>query len=133
MAYHKTPRPAGEYFRFGALCFDVDKAQQIIARKPREAVEQPVAEWAKAYHIKSLLPDAEPDHRVIVLGPDPRTFNRAYAITTDLELPVIIAIHEKQRLLVDGCNRLYKHYVGGSTTMSAFILTEAETRAIRIS
>jgi hypothetical protein len=132
MAYHKTPKPAGEFFQFGALCFDVDKARQIIVRKPRETVVQLVAEWAAAYHTKSLLPDAEPDYRVLPLGPDQRTFNRAYAITTDLEEPVIIATHEKQLLLIDGCHRLYKHYVGGSITMSAFVLTEAETKSIRV-
>ncbi|MFE6746029.1 hypothetical protein ACFVGM_09270 [Kitasatospora purpeofusca] len=132
MAYHLTPKPEGEYFQFCALRFDVDKARRIIGRKPREIERQPVADWARAYGTHYLLPNADTDYRAVFLGPDQRTFDRAYAITTDLEIPVIIANHENQLLLIDGCHRLYKHYVGGSETMPSFVLTEAETKAILI-
>jgi hypothetical protein len=130
VAFHLTPKPEGEFFQFGAWRFDVDKARQIIVRKPRKILQQPVADWAKAYGTHYLLPNAEADNRVLPIGPDPRTFNRAYAITTDLDIPVIIVRHEGQLLLIDGCHRLYKHYVGGSEMMPAFILTSAETKAI---
>ena len=58
-------------------------------------------------------------------------------MTTDLTRPVIIAtVHgsdpgERLALLIGGTHRLYKATVQGRTHLPSFVLTEAETLAIR--
>ena len=68
-------------------------------------------------------------------GPGPG-FNRAYAMTTDLTQPVIIATMPGSAaapcpLLIDGTHRLFKGHATGAAELPAYVLTEAETLAIR--
>jgi hypothetical protein len=70
-----------------------------------------------------------------LLGPGPG-FNRAYAMTTDLTQPVIIATlpvtgDEPAPLLIDGTHRLYKAHATGAGQLPAWVLTETETLTIR--
>ena len=57
-------------------------------------------------------------------------------MTTDMTQPVIIATvpvpgGPPAALLIDGTHRLYKATVQGCTHLPSFVLTEAETLAIR--
>ena len=73
---------------------------------------------------------------VPLLGPGPG-FDRDYAMTTDLAIPVIIATVPvpggipPAPPLIDGTHRLYKATVQGRAHLPAWILTQAETLAIR--
>ena len=57
-------------------------------------------------------------------------------MTTDLTDPVIVATLPASAgpalpLLIDGTHRLYKAHAEGAAGLPAYVLTEAETRAIR--
>jgi len=134
------PRPAApagdrrpQWFIFGPWLFDVRAAMRLLRRAPRPAQPLPVILWARAY---GLIPGpgASP-HSIPLLGPGPG-FGRDYALTTDLTKPVIIATvpvpgAPPAALLIDGTHRLYKATVQGRTHLPSFVLTEAETLAIR--
>lgn len=133
--YAENLRKKNQVFTYGGWRFNIDKAQQIIAAKPREIVQEDVARWAEAYDIASLRPGAEPSHRIIG-APDPRYFNREHAQTLDPRVPVIIALMEDEdgkpfALLIDGIHRLYRHLVEENAAMPAVYLTVDETTAIR--
>jgi hypothetical protein len=75
-------------------------------------------------------------HTVSLIGPGP-DFDPEYAMTTDLEEPVISASvtvdgsGQPYPLLIDGCHRLYKATRLGREHLPSFVLTAAETLAIR--
>ena len=68
--------------------FDVTAAIGLLRRVPRPAQPLPVVPWARAY---GLIPrPGSGPHAVPLIGPGPG-FNPDYALTTDLDDPVIIA------------------------------------------
>lgn len=133
----QPPRPAPatdkqQWFIFGPWLFDIAAAMEILRRHPRPAQPLPVTEWARDY---GLIP--EPGTRpatVPLLGPGPG-FDPGYAMSTDLNDPVIAAIpvpgQPGAQLLIDGTHRLYKATAQGRSHLPAWVLTEAETLAIR--
>ncbi len=131
---HEPERPdrhPEHWFQFGGWIFDVDRAQAILAEKPREPEPLPVLPWARLYGVDLLdQPGSAP---IIGLGPD---FDREYAMTTDLSKPLLIAtLHlpgtGNSPLLIDGTHRLYRAYREGVPELSAHVLDVAETLAIR--
>ena len=57
-------------------------------------------------------------------------------MTTDMTQPLIIATlpgtgDEPLALLIDGTHRVYKAHATGAADLPAYVLTEAETLAIR--
>ena len=88
-AAHHPPSPPdqpAQWFVFGGWVFDITAAAAIIRDEPRPTVSLPVAPWARAYGL-----DRDSGAGTIpLLGPGPR-FDRAYAMTTDLTDPVIVA------------------------------------------
>jgi hypothetical protein len=135
-APHHPPGPRArpaQWFVFGGWVFDVTAAAAIIRAEPRETVSLPVGPWARAY---GLDRDPGSDTAAIpLLGPGPG-FSRAYAMTTDLTQPLIIATllvtgGEPAALLIDGTHRLFKGHATGTAELPAYLLTEAETLAIR--
>ena len=117
-------------FQFGPWLFDISKAQAIVDRKPRPAQPVPVEVWAGFYGLTERQ-----DESASLLGP--RNLDRAYAVTTDLTEPLLIATMRNAdgarfSLLVDGVHRLYHAYVDGVAELSAHVLTIDETLAIRI-
>lgn len=120
--------------RTGILHIRISPCHRLIIRAtPRETVSLPVAPWARAYGL-----DRDPSSHtgtVPLLGPGP-SFDCGYAMTTDLAQPVLIATVPAVGgapcpLLIDGTHRLYKATVHGCTHLPAWVLTEAETLAIR--
>lgn len=90
--------------------------------------------WARAYGL-----DRDPGTHtdtIPLLGPGPG-FDAGYAMTTDLTRPVIIATvrgstpGERVALLTGGTCRLYKAHTTGAAQLPAWVLTLAETLAIR--
>ena len=75
-------------------------------------------------------------HTISLIGPGP-DFDPEYAMGTDLDEPVIIATITSPAgepagpLLIDGCHRLYKAARLGREHLPSFVLTAAETLAIR--
>jgi hypothetical protein len=127
------PRPA-QWFVFAGWVFDVTAATAIIRAEPRETVSLPVEPWARAYGL-DRDPGSDTAAAFPLLGPGPG-FSRAYAMTTDLTQPVIIATlpvtgDEPAALLIDGTHRLFKGHATGTAELPAYLLTEAETLAIR--
>lgn len=131
-----TPRrtPAArprESFIFGPWGFDVDHAGRLLAAAPREPVPLPVGAWAGFF---GLVPG--PPGTIPLIGPGPG-FDRSYAMTTDLNVPVIVATitcpagQDAGPLLIDGCHRLYKAHATGREHIPALVLTAAETLTIR--
>jgi hypothetical protein len=135
-APHHPPGPPAthpQWFVFGGWVFDITAAAAIIRATPRETAVLPVAPWARAY---GLDRDPGDDTATIpLLGPGPG-FDRAYAMTTDLTQPVIVATlpvagDEPAPLLIDGTHRLYKAHATGAAQLAAWVLTETETLTIR--
>jgi hypothetical protein len=134
-APHRPPSPPAkpaQWFVFGGWVFDITAAAAIIRAEPRETVSLPVEPWARAY---GLDRDGSDTATIPLLGPGPG-FNRAYAMTTDLTQPLIIATlpvtgDEPAALLIDGTHRLFKGHATGTAELPAHVLTEAETLAIR--
>jgi hypothetical protein len=106
----------------------------LLVRVPRPAQPLPVMPWARA---SGLIPSrGSSPHAVPLIGPGPG-FNPDYALTTDLDDPVIIASitaagsGPPAPLLIDGCHRLYKAARLGREHLSCLVLTAAETLSIR--
>jgi hypothetical protein len=130
------PRPPAarpqQWFTLRPWLFDVTAATGLLRAAPRPAQPLPVEAWARAY---GLLPGGSP-HAVSLLGPGPG-FDPYYAMTTDLDEPVIIATltgpdgEPAGTLLIDGCHRLYKAARLSQVEIPALVLTADETLAIR--
>jgi hypothetical protein len=106
---------------------------RLLAGAPRPDRPLPVAAWARAYGL-DRAPGADP-HTIALIGPGP-DFDPAYALTTDLAQPVIIATllpagQPPAPLLIDGAHRLYRGYAEGVAELPCQVLTAAETMAIR--
>ena len=75
-------------------------------------------------------------HTVSLASPGP-DFDPQYAMTTDLDEPLIIAsvtadgTGQPSPLLIDGCHRLYKAARLGHENLPSLMLTPEETLAIR--
>jgi hypothetical protein len=87
--------------------------------------------WARAY---GLAPGGGP-RPVSLIGPGP-DFDPGYAMTTDLDEPLIVAsvplgLEPPAPLLIDGCHRLYKAAALGRERLPSLVLTAGETLAIR--
>ena len=109
--------------------FDVTVAAVLLRAAPRPPQLLPVTAWARAYGL--IRAPGGRQHTVSLIGPGP-DFDPEYAMTTDLDEPVIIATltnagGEPAPLLIDGCHRLYKAAVTGRADFPAFVLTAAET------
>jgi hypothetical protein len=105
--------------------FDVTAATGLLRRVPRPVQPLPVMAWARAY---GLIPRPSL-HSVPLIDP-------GYALTTDLDDPVIIASitaggGPRATLLIDGCHRLYKAARLGREHLLALVLTAEETLSIR--
>ena len=133
------PRPCAaapgprQRFIFGPWIFDVTAATGLLRAAPRPAQPIPVRQWARAY---GLDPAPAAPHTVSLIGPGPG-FDPVYAMTTDLDEPVIIATltgpdgTPAGPLLIDGCHRLYKAARLGRGELPSLVLTAGETLAIR--
>jgi hypothetical protein len=113
--------------------YDIDHAACLLADAPRPARPLPVTAWARALGL-DREPGADP-HTIALIGPGPG-FDPAYALRTDLAQPVIIATltpagQRPAPLLVDGMHRLYKAHALGVAELPSWVLTAAETLAIR--
>lgn len=127
------PRPP-QWFHFGAWVFSIDAAEALIAGAPRKPQSLDVATWAAAYGLTHL--DNPHPHRINLIGPASNTLDRAYAMTTDLTKPVIVAQldiagHPPSPLLIDGTHRLYHAWRHGVPRLPAYLLTAGETRQIQ--
>lgn len=119
----------GQAFLFGAFIFNVDRALRTVAEVPRQARPVEVAPWASFFGFNV------PDEAGVSLFA-PRYLDRGYAMTTNLDDPIIIATlqgNEGQSfpLLIDGTHRVYKAHVLGVHKLSAFVLDERESLAVR--
>jgi hypothetical protein len=119
-----------QYYFFGAWRFDIQAAPVLLAGRSRDPVPIDVADWASFYGL-----DAIGNSRISILGPGP-DFDPAYALTTDLQMPMILAtldLDDKGRapLLIDGCHRLYRAHAEHRARLPAYVLDVAESLAIR--
>ena len=92
---------------------------------PRSALLLPVQPWARAYGL--IREPAGQPQTISLIGPGPG-FDPGYALTTDLDDPVIIAITGKpaRPLLIDGCHRLYKAAQLGREHLPFLVLAPTE-------
>lgn len=96
-----------QWFVFKPWLFDVTAAIGLLHAAPRPPQPMPVLPWARAY---GLTPDPGSGPRsVALIGPGPG-FDPEYAMTTDLDDPVIIATitvpgEPPAPLLIDGYAR----------------------------
>jgi hypothetical protein len=119
----------GQRFVFGAFLFNVDRALAIVAEDLREVDELSVVPWAQYYGL-----DEAGEHRASFFAPS--SLDRDYAMTTDLDEPVVVASLRNSRgrpfsLLIDGTHRLYKAYAQGVLVLPAYLLDEDESLSIR--
>jgi hypothetical protein len=128
-----TDAPPEQWFIFAAWTFAVHTAQDMLRAAPREPVQIEVEAWARAYGLVPHPPGAVP-----LLHPV--DFDPVYAMSTDLTEPLILATVQSAKqaetvqvshLLIDGRHRCYHAHVQGQPTLPAYLLTLAETLAIR--
>lgn len=117
-------------FQFGPWLFNVNGARAIFAESPRETSRLPVEPWAHFYGL-----DNTEEETFSVFTPFP-SFDRDYAMTTDLSQPVLVAtlrssLTRQFPLLVDGIHRLYRAYIEHVPELSAYVLSADESLAIR--
>jgi hypothetical protein len=128
-----TDPPPEQWFRFGPWTFAVHTAEALIAAGPRAETSIDVVAWATAYGLTRI--DHSDRRTVSLLGPAADGFDRAYAMTTDVTKPVIVAQLGTQRqpfpLLIDGTHRLYRGWREGREHLPAYLLTLEESLQIR--
>jgi hypothetical protein len=122
-------RPPDQRFVFGAFVFNVDKALALLEGDQRVCRALEVAPWAAFFGF-----DITDEHSVALFGP--RYLDRDYAMTTDLDAPVVVATLtgsecERFPLVIDGTHRIYKAHVLGVPELPALVLDEAESLSIR--
>jgi hypothetical protein len=121
--------PRGQRFLFGAFVFNVDKAMAMLEDNQRDRRVLEVGPWASFFGF-----DITGEHSIALFGP--RHLDRDYAMTTNLEDPVIVATlvgreGERFPLVIDGTHRIYRAYVEGVPILPALVLDEAESLSIR--
>ncbi|MEU7822955.1 hypothetical protein [Catellatospora sp. NPDC049133] len=127
---------SGQFFYLGPWAFDVTAALQIIEAAPRPAWPLGVAEWAKALGLTRI--DNPDPHTIGLIGPDRETFDAAYAMTTDLSIPLVLAMlpdpvgGNHVPLLIDGTHRLYRAMREGVDELPVHVLTADETARVRV-
>jgi hypothetical protein len=147
--HHAARPPAAarqQWFTLRPWQFDVTAATWLLRATPRPAQRLPVEPWARAY---GLLPAPGDPNVISLIGPGPG-FDPQYAMTTDLDEPVILATITRPGtepagesvpgpdselvtvLLIDGCHRLYKAARLSREYLPALVLTAEETLAIRL-
>jgi hypothetical protein len=114
--------------------FSIHAAIALIAAAPRDTRPLDVATWAQAYGLTPL--DKPPSRTIGLIGPASDGFDPAYAMSTDLATPVIVAQlpipgQPPGPLLIDGTHRLYRAWREGVPQLPAHVLTVAETRQVR--
>lgn len=120
-----------QYFQFGAWIFNVNRAEAILAERPRETRPVPVDIWAHAYGM-----DSTPGKGSIpLIGPGAQ-FDREYAMTTDITRPLLMATVRGLRgedavMLIDGMHRLYRAFAEDVPELTAHVLTVEESLVIR--
>ena len=129
-----APAQAGEPAEWrivGPWAFDVAAAAETIRRRPRRTTRLSVPAWARACGL-----DQDPGS---ASGSGPgRGLDRAYAMTTDLAEPLIIAAvplplrNAAYNVLLDGRHRLYRAHVEGVASLRGWALTDDETLAVLI-
>lgn len=127
--HHETQR-----FHFGPWVFSIAAAEALLAATPRDQLDLDVKTWATAYGLAHL----DDPHRtaVTLIGPTPGSVDRAYAMTTNLTTPVILAQisingSPPAPLLIDGIHRLYHAWHDGMPRLPAHLLSVEETRRIQ--
>ena len=118
-----------QVFIFVAWLFSIDQAQELLRSNPREPVEAEITRWVRSFGLDTHGTERVP----LIGGPD---LDRAYAMTTNLEQPLILATlqapgYKPENLLIDGWHRAYKAHAEGRTHLPAYVLTLAESLAIR--
>jgi hypothetical protein len=121
-------------FVLGPWVFDISAALTLIAANPRDAQPLNVTAWANAYGLHHL--DNPNPWATNLIGPTSNTLHRAYAMTTDLTTPVIVAQipipgQQPAPLLIDGTHRLYRAWREQVPQLPAHLLTPAETDQIK--
>jgi hypothetical protein len=120
----------GQRFQFGPWLFNIDEAQALIAEKPREAAVASVPPMAHFYGLDVIGNEGSTSMFT------PAGLDREYAMTTDLEEPVIIAQLRSTsggsfHLLIDGIHRLYRAYAERVDQLPAYVLSVDESLSIR--
>ena len=97
------PQPE-QRFRFGPWTFAIHTAQALIAAAPRPTTSVDATAWATAYGLTRI--DNNDPRAMSLIGPAVDALDRAYAMTTDLTKPVIVAQiavneHPPAPLLID--------------------------------
>jgi hypothetical protein len=110
--------------------FNIDRAQALLAEQPRKESVASVSPMAHFYGLDVI--GNEGSTSVFT----PMRLDREYAMTTDLEEPVIIAqlrtaSGESFHLLVDGIHRLYRAYAERIDQLPAYVLSVEESLSIR--
>lgn len=124
------PETPSQTFQYGIWTFDVTAAEQLVTatgQLPIVLLDVPM--WAYACGLDRDDPSAVP-----LLGPGDN-FDRAYAMTTDLSRPLLLATvptgdGASGHLLIDGCHRLFHAWSTGRVTLTAYELGRAETDSI---
>jgi hypothetical protein len=122
--------PDEQVFVFAAWLFSIDEADELLRNNPREAVQVEITGWVRAFGLDTP-PDT--DRVPLIGGPG---LDRDYAMTTDLTRPLILATvqapgKDPANLLIDGWHRAFKAHALGRTHLPAYVLTVAESLAIR--
>jgi hypothetical protein len=122
-------RPRNQRFVFGAFLFNVDRALAMLEGDQRERRVLEVPPWASFFGF-----DITGEHSIALFAP--RRLDHDYAMTTDLNDPVLVATltsgeGERFPLVIDGTHRIYRAYVEGVPTLPALVLDEAESLSIR--
>ncbi|MFI7077173.1 hypothetical protein ACIBO1_07760 [Micromonospora sp. NPDC049903] len=125
------PQP-GQWFHFGPWVFSINAAEALIATTPRNTQPLDVTTWADAYGLTRL----DDPHTVNLIGPTSTGLDRAYAMTTNLAKPLIVAQltitgQPQAPLLIDGIHRLYRAWRERVPRLPAYLLTAEETRQIQ--
>ena len=123
-----VPRYEQQLAVIGDTVLDIEAGFRLLRAIPRRTVRIDVDAWARLYGM-----DGNPK-APISLGPG---FDPEHAATANLHRPLILITlalddGDEVLLIADGSHRLHRGFAEGRDSLSAWILTAAETDAITI-
>jgi hypothetical protein len=117
-----------ETFTFIRHCFDIQKAKELIRKKPREVNEMNIS------GVADLVgnPPTKDGPRTIHVGGIGIDWEKVLTEKVDTTMPIILAPFQDSYLPIDGWHRIAKAKLAGQENVPCVVLTKSELKAVKL-